>query len=311
LPRADVQGLEVQEVHMNRLSRTLIATLIVLGVMAAQAAATPLPAGAAEALAEGEALMDQALGTYPAQYPDRPLWQEAFAAGRRAVSLAPDRIEPIRFLAEAYSRSGWYGPAWVQWLEYVRRGGRDALEDDAEARALIAEAGHELGWGAYSRQEHDLALDYFLTVVDLVPDDVNAHVWSGRILIETERPEQAVTYWRRVTELDPTDDRAAYFVGLAEEQARWGTRAVNAFREGIAYYESDRMSEAEERFARAAAINREYVDAWAWQARVTFERGAYRQAAQLYARALALDPANETYSYFRSEALRRAGQGGG
>ena len=293
---------------MYRITRTLVVCLAVLGMAATHAqptATTPLPSGAAEALAEGEALMAEALATYPAQYPDRPLWQEAFESGRRAVSLAPDRIEPIRFLAEAYSRSGWYGPGWTQWLEYVRRGGRGVLESDTDARDLIARVGHELGYGAYTRQEFDLALDYFRTIVDLVPEDVNAHVWSGRILIETERPEQAIAYWRRVTELDEADDRAAYFLGLAQEQSRWGTRAVNAFREGVAFYEGGRMSEAEERFARAATLNPDYVDAWAWQARVTFERGEYRQAADLYGRALSLDPGNATFTYFRNEALRR------
>jgi tetratricopeptide (TPR) repeat protein len=300
------------EVFMNGTTRTLIACLAVLAMTAAQAQATttvPLPSGAADALAEGEALMAEALAAYPAQYPDRPLWQAAFEAGQRGVSLAPDRIEPIRFLAEAYSRSSWYGPAWTQWLEYVRRGGRDVLEGDDDARELIARVGHELGYGAYTRQDAELALDYFRTIVDLVPEDVNAHVWSGRILIETERPQQAIPYWRRVTELDPADDRAAYFLGLAQEQTRWGTRAVNAFREGVAYYEGGRMSEAEERFARAATLNPDYVDAWAWQARVTFERGEYRQAADLYGRALSLDPGNATFTYFRDEALRRLGQG--
>jgi tetratricopeptide (TPR) repeat protein len=297
---------------MNVMMRMLIVSLAAFTLLAsAQPASAPLPSGAAAALAEGEALMAEALATYPAQYPDRPLWQEAFDAGRRAASLAPDRIEPIRFLAEAYSRSGWYGPAWTQWLEYVRRGGRGVIENDSRAQDFLSAVGHELGYGAYTRQEYDLALDYFLTIIDLVPTDVNAHVWSGRILIETERPEQAVPYWRRVSELDPTDARAAYFAELAQEQARWGTRAVNAFREGIAYYESDQMREAEERFARAAALNREYVAAWAWQARVTFEREDYVQAADLYGRALALDPGNETYGYFRREALRRAAQNAG
>jgi tetratricopeptide (TPR) repeat protein len=287
---------------------TLATAVLVLAVAHAQAPrpATPLPSGAAEALAEGEALMAQALATYPAQYPDRPLWQEAYEAGRRAASLAPDRLEPVRFLAEAYSLSNWTGPAWANWLEYVRRGGRAVLDGDREARAFITDVGHELGYGAYARRELDVALDYFLTVIDLVPDDVNAHVWSGRILIETDRPDQAAPYWRRVTELDPSDDRAAYFLGLAQEQSRWGTRPVNAFREGIAFYESGRMSEAEERFARAAALNAAYVDAWAWQGRVTFERGDYAQAARLYARALELAPGNATYTWFQREAARLA-----
>ncbi|CAN5715838.1 hypothetical protein BH23DEI1_BH23DEI1_11120 [soil metagenome] len=297
---------------MIRSTRTFLAALAcsfaAFATFAQPQSTTPLPEGAAAALAEGGALMAEALSTYPAQYPDRPLWQQAFEAGQRAISLAPDRLEGVRFLAEAYSRSNWYGPAWEQWLEYRRRGGPDVFENDPAARELLAAVGHELGYGAYTRQEFDLALDYFLSIVDLVPDDINAHVWSGRILIETERPDGAVPYWRRVTELDPDDERAAYFLGLAQEQALWGTRAVNSFREGVAYYESDRRGEAEERFARAAVLNPGYVAAWAWHGRVAFERSSYAEAARLYERALGLDPGNENYTYFRREALRRVGQ---
>jgi tetratricopeptide (TPR) repeat protein len=250
--------------------------------------------------------MAEALVAYgAAQYPDRPLWRQAFAAGRRAQTLAPDRLEPLRFLAEAYSRSNWHGPAWATWLEYLRRGGPDVIDADGEAQRLVAAVGHELGYGAYARQDFDLALDFFLTIIDLVPTDVDAHVWAARILTETERPAQAIAYWRRVAELDPSDRRAAYFLDLTEQQALWGTRAVNAFREGVAHYEAGRLAEAEERFARAALLNPAFPEPWAWHGRVRFERGDYQQAGGLYARALALVPGNETYAYFRAESERR------
>ena len=289
---------------MNRLSTLLIAvvTAMVLGLASAQAA---LPEAAGQALAAGEARMAEALATYPAQYPDRPLWQQAFAEGRRAMSLAPEALEPARFLAVAYSRSNWYGPAWNAWRDYVRRGGD--VSRDAEAQDLIAFVGQELGYGAYARGDLALALEYYQSVVDLVPGDVNAHVWIGRILVETERPEQSIASWQRVLELDPTDDRATYFLELAREQSLHGTAAVNAFREGVDAYEHERFGEAAESFARATTRNPDYAQAWAWLGRVAFERGQYGDARTYYARAAALEPANDTYAWFRAEAARRAG----
>lgn len=298
---------------MLRSLRTVIGVAVVVtlvAVAAAQAAPTaqPLPDAAAQALREGEALMREALATYPAHYPDRPLWQDAFAAGRRAAGLAPNHLQPTRFLAEAYSRSRWYGPAWEAWVELVRRGGRDVVTGDREAQAMIVEVGHELGFGAYSRGEPDRALDYYLTVADLVPTDVNAFVWAGRILVETERPAQAIGYWSRAVELDPADTRSRYFLGLAEEQAIHGTRAVNAFREGVAHYEAGRLPEAAERFARASVHNPDYAAAWAWQGRVAFERDRFGDAATYYGRAVELEPGNETWDWFHREALRLSGR---
>ncbi len=289
---------------MNRFNSLLIAvvTALVLGLVGAQAA---LPEAAAEALDAGEARMAEALATYGAQYPDRPLWQQAFAEGRRAMTLAPEALEPVRFLAVAYSRSNWYGPAWNTWRDYVRRGGD--VSEDAEAQELIADVGQELGYGAYARGDTELALEYYQSIAALVPGDVNAHVWSGRILIETERPEQSIASWQRVLELDPTDARAAYFLELAREQSLHGPAAVNAFREGVALYEDERLGEAAEAFARATTRNPEYPQAWAWLGRVAFERGQFRDAHTYYSRAAALEPGNDTYAWFRAESERRAG----
>lgn len=276
----------------------ILAFLVSLGHGAAQG----LPAEAASALRAGEALMTEALRTYPAQYPDRPLWQQAFAEGRRAEQFAPEALEPVRFLAEAYSRSQWAGRAWPAWMTFVDRGG--VL--DEEARELVALVGHELGYGAYARGDLETALEYYLTVSDLVADDIDSRVWAGRILIETERPAQAVAFWRSVLELDPTDARAAYFVELAREQAAYGTQAVDVFREGVALYEQGAPQAASERFARAAAINPTYPAAWAWLGRVAFEAGDYVDARRAYANAAGLAPGDETYRYFLRESIARA-----
>jgi tetratricopeptide (TPR) repeat protein len=285
---------------------SLLAMILVVLVSFGQVGAQGLPAEAETALRTGEARMAEALRTYPAQYPDRPLWQQAFTEGRRAMQLAPESLAPVRFLAEAYSRSQWTGRAWPAWMEFVDRGG--VL--DEEARELVALVGHELGYGAYARGDFETALDYYLTVSDLVADDIESRVWAGRILIETERPDQAVAFWRSVLELDPSDARAAYFVDLAREQAAWGTRAVDVFREGIALYEQGAPQAAAERFARATVINPRYPAAWAWLGRVAFEAGDYADARRAYANAAGLAPDDETYRYFLAQSIARADAAG-
>jgi tetratricopeptide (TPR) repeat protein len=282
------------------LTKTLAAlTLALAGFALAQPS---LPQGAADALAEGEGRMAEALATYEAQYPDRPLWQDAFEAGRRAMTLAPDRLEPVRFLAEAYSRSQWTGPAWTTWQDFLQRGG--VLDD--EGRALAADVGKRLAYGFYEFANFEAALERYVAVTELAPDDAEAHVWAGRILVETERPAQAIPYWRRAVELDPSDERAAYFLELAQAQARWGSAAVTAFRAGVALYEDDLLSEAAERFARASTLNADYVDAWAWLGRVAFEQGQYADAATYYGSAARLAPDDADLAYWVAESRRLA-----
>src|SRR5690625_4732265 len=67
----------------------LLAALTILLLLPAALAQGALPSNAAEAIERGERAMEEALSTYDAQFPDRPLWQEAFREGRTAVELAP------------------------------------------------------------------------------------------------------------------------------------------------------------------------------------------------------------------------------
>jgi tetratricopeptide (TPR) repeat protein len=286
------------------LRRSLLVMLLAgLFTTASAQVLPPLPQAAADAIAAGEALMDEALATYPAQYPDRPLWQRAFAEGRRAISIAPDHAEPRRFLAEAYSRSQWTGRAWQAWLDFAERGGRF----DPEAQLLVAEVGKELGYGAYTRGDLDLALEFYQQLVAWVPREIDVRVWIARIYTEQERPREAIDAWTTVVELDPTDARAAYFLDLSREQARWGTVTVTIFREGVAFYEQGMLTLAAERFERAAGLNPRYAAAWAWYGRVAYERFDYATASRAYANAVGLEPDNETYRYFLNQAIARSG----
>jgi tetratricopeptide (TPR) repeat protein len=254
-------------------------------------------------LSDGRDLMEQAIAAYPKAYPDQPLWQEAIAKGRDAVELAPNDPEPLRFLAEVYSRSNWYGPAYQTWEQYLATG--NTL--DSDAIPLFRAVTFELAYGAYDARNYDLALRYFQRIIDLVPYDKDAYVWAGRILIETNRPEEAIGYWQTAVDRDPTDDRAQYFLQLAQDQARWGVDAANAFREGIAFYEEGDFISARERFSRAVSRNEMYSEAWAWLGRVEFEQGNFQNAVTYYREASKLEPQNETYSYFLAESQRRVG----
>jgi tetratricopeptide (TPR) repeat protein len=293
---------------MQTVQTTVVRTLIrstlslaVLAIVSLGSAQSLLNPAARESLQRGHEAMRQALATYEAHYPDRPLWQEAIRAGREAQRQAPGRPEPLRFLGEVYTITKWYGPAWNTWMSYLDAGGRL----DAEVRAMLVEVGSELGYINYQRGNYDLSLRYYRRVIDLVPDALNAYVWAGRILIETNRPAQAVPYWQEVVDRDPGDARARYFLELARDQAEWGVEAVNAFREGVRHYEEGNLSAARERFARATSLNDRYAQAWAWLGRVEFERGNYRDARTFYQNASRLEPGNETYRYFAAESQRR------
>jgi tetratricopeptide (TPR) repeat protein len=258
---------------------------------------------AEQLIVDGRAVMEQAIAAYPKAYPDQPLWQEAIRKGKEAVGLAPGQSEPLRFLAEVYSRANWYGPAYQIWEQFLATG--NPL--DSDAIPLYRAVTFELAYGAYDSGNFELALRYFQRIIDIVPYDKDAYVWAGRVLLETNRPKEAIAYWQTAVDRDPTDERSQFFLKLAQDQTQWGIDAANAFREGIALYEEGDLSRARERFNRAVGRNEMYSEAWAWLGRVEFEQGNYQNAVTYYEEATKLEPQNETYSYFYEESQRRAG----
>lgn len=281
----------------------LAALLLAAGLLLSAAFAQPLPANAQEAVDRGEQFMAKALATYETQYPDRPLWQSAFREGHTAVSLAPGNPAALRFLAEAYSRANWPGPAEETWEKFIAAGGTLSAED-AE---LFANAGIANAYAAYQRGDLERAAELYLQVTRHAPHNLEATRWLGRILLEMQRPEQAVAVWRTLTELDPSDAGAQYFLQLSQAQARWGIEAANAFFQGVRAYEAGEMVRARLSFANATARNDSYTEAWAWLGRVAFEQGHFGDAHSAYSRAVSLAPSNETYSYFQKESQRRMG----
>lgn len=280
--------------------KSVLALMLAAAMLASTVLAQALPANAQEAVDRGEALMAEALATYDAQYPDRPLWQAAFREGRTAVSLAPGNPAALRFLAEAYSRANWPGPAVNTWKEFAQAGGTF----DDEAAELFGQDANANAYALYQQGDKAGAAEAYLEVTRYLPNNIEAHRWLGRIMLELRQPEQAVVAWRNYLDLDPTDEGAKYFLTLAQAQARWGIDAANDFFAGIKAYEEGNMTAARTSFASAAARNSQYAEAWAWLGRVAFEQQHYDDAAVAYGRALALDPGNDNYSWFKRESER-------
>jgi tetratricopeptide (TPR) repeat protein len=249
-------------------------------------------------LTNGEIVMQQAIDAYPKAYPDLPLWQQAITYGKDAVAAAPGKVEPLRFLAEVYSRANWYGPSYQTWNELLTLG----YTLDADAIPLFEKVTFELGYGAYAQKNYQGALEYFQKIIDIVPYDKEAYVWAGRILLETKRPEEAIAYWQVATQRDNTDERAQYFLQLSRDQAKWGIEAANAFRKGYTFYEQGDLIQASNNFSLAVSKNEMYSEAWAWLGRVAFEQRQFGDAATYYREATTLEPTNETYSYFYEQA---------
>lgn len=281
-------------------TRRLTAVALTLALCSYGAAQSPSP-DVQRTTSLARALLDAGIERDAPAFPDQPLWAKAIVAAQAAVALAPDDAQALGLVAEAYTRSGYSGPAWTAWEAFLEAG--HALEP--EQMPLFLEIGEQLAYTAYDRDELERAASIHGAMLDAVPFSKESRVWLARIRMEQGRPIDAIPYWEAVLAQDPEDDRARYFLGLAEDQVRWGIAAANAFREGVAHYEAGSMDEARRALERATELNTNYAEAWAWRGRIAFEAESWLVAQRHYARAAELAPSVDAYRYFRDEAQRR------
>ncbi len=263
----------------------------------------PLPREAQVVLDRARSVAKDALAAYSSYHPDQPLFREATRLARQAVALAPENPETLRFLAELYGVTDFYGPAFRTWQTFVGAGGTL----DANAKGQFARNGNRVGYARYTQGNLPGALTAYRTVSRYVPQNERALRWSGRILLELERPRAALPYWQKLNALKPGDEGARYFFELAQASSAYGVAAAQAFYSGVTAYEAGQSEVARQNFTQASTLNPDYAEAWGYRGRIAFGAGRFARAEAAYREASELEPNNGTYRYFLQRARSQAG----
>ena len=172
------------------------------------------------------------------------------------------------------------------------------------AWGVEAAEAYYLGQTLYEQGDLEAAAESFVAATRSNPDYLDAWVWAARSNQETKRFAEAIYYWQGVLRRDPGDQRAGYFLGLAEQQLIYGVEAGRAFVEAVAAFQAADFETAEAYFLEAVEHNPEFAEAYGWLGRLYFAQANYLEAARYYELALALEPENDDYRYFMEESLR-------
>ena len=262
----------------------------------------PLPSGEAQvALEEARATAREALAADSSFRPDRPLVRETIRLARRAVNLAPEHPETLRFLAEVYGDSGFYGPAFSIWRRYAEAGG-------AWTRTLAA------GLPRAASRSVTLGTTRAIRGARWQPTAPSPKsrrrtrrrsVGADAFCSSKTAPKLPSPTGNGCSELSPDDAGAAYFLELTQAGVAHGLEAARAFFGGVGDYEAGRLGAAREAFVRATSLAPDYAEAWGYRGRLAFEAGRFAAAQRAYARASELEPQNQTYRYFLRQAEAR------
>ncbi len=239
---------------------------------------------------------------------------EAIARYERAAQMTPENPEPYGWLGRLYLEKGDPKAALPYWeraaaLDPSPRN-RYFLEQTQRMVAFGREAVSSFykGYAAYEQGDKASALLHFVRAAELAPEWAEAARWAGRVSLEQGLAAQAVPYWERVMALEGRTAETEHFLKLAREGAAYGLEAARAFFAGLAAYEAGELEAAVAWFERATAANDAYAKAWRWLGRANYELERFKEAAAAYARAVELDPNDQTSRYFLRLARQAAGE---
>lgn len=208
------------------------------------------------------------------------LFDEALGTYLTVLARLPDDREALGWAARIYFEQGRSAEALPLWerlaaLQPDDEGADYFLQRTRERLTVGLEASDAFQSGLVRYESGDLpgALSAFETALGLNDTFVPAAVWAGRTSLELGEPQRSRRHWNRVLELDPGDDRAWYFLELADAQVQWGVDSANQFFRGQQLYEQGDVAGAADSFAAAARGNTEYLQAWVWAARTHQELG--------------------------------------
>lgn len=240
-------------------------------------------------LYQGLIKVDEAIRTYgEQQYPDRPLWREAFALVEATIKREPAYLEAYYYLANMYRETGWWAKEAETWDLYLK----ELNHGKKVNTSLIAQVYLRLAYSYFHQKNLDLAIANLEKATELNPGLVDAYLLLGRIYYESDRTEEAEKAYAKAYELDPHSKEAQYFAQLAGKARIFGKSAYEAYTQGYQYFAQGNLREAEQYLKEAVRLNPGFKEAYYWLGRTLYEVGKLQEAEETWGKVLELDPFN-------------------
>ncbi len=145
-------------------------------------------------------------------------------------------------------------------------------------------------------RQADQALEYYRRLSQMTPRDVEALLIAGHICVSLERLDEAEDFYCRVLAVDPQHVEAQkYSQALARHRAGMGPEAEVLYRQAIEAAEAGDATGALDLLEKLVAAHPEHAAAHNDLGVLHYRAGDMDRAAQHYARAAALAPAEPLY----------------
>lgn len=233
------------------------------------------------------AKVDQAIRTYGEnQYPDRPLWREAFSLAEETLKKEPNYREGYYYLANMYRETKWWAKEAETWDLCLKLLNHEEKIDGAS----IAQVYFRLAYSYLNQKNRELALSYLQKAVNLNPGYVEAYLLLGRMYYEEDNIEEAEKAYSKAYELDPSSKEAQYFVQRVGKARLFGKSAYETYTQGYQSFSRGDLEGAEAYLKEAVRLNPGFKEAYYWLGRTLYEMGKLEEAEKVWEKILEIDP---------------------
>ena len=254
-------------------------------------------------LYQGVEKMDEALRTYgDAQFPDKPLWKEAFTQVQKTIDSVPEYLDSYYYLAYMYQKTGWLAKeveTWTQYIELLKKSDGGQRTIPVAARAYL-----RLAYSYVSQKKYDMAIQSLSDALVLNPEFAEAYFLLGKVSYEKGDSSQAQEFWNKAYFLDPTLKQAQYFASEAGKAATYGKDAYESYRTGYTYYANGDLKTAEGYFRTAVKLNSEMKEAQYWLGRTLYDLGKLEEAEVTWKKVIEIDPFDSQAKRFLEKTIQ-------
>lgn len=201
----------------------------------------------------------------------------------------------------------------------------ETANKEAEVRKLRAQSTYEQGLRNLGDKRVALGLANLRQAIELDPDNPVYHNALGVVLLDLQKPDEALAEFQKAVALDPSSAEAYHNTGVALAELKRYDNAIAAYRKAIsfptyttpevayynmgnAYLYQGKLAEAEEAYRAAIQLESRLVAAHYQLGLALAAGGRKEQAKDAFRSARDLDPSSP-FSRAAVEALKTLGEG--
>jgi tetratricopeptide (TPR) repeat protein len=236
-----------------------------------------------------------------ADYPSKPLWNEAIQNATKAVEADPDFAEGYYLLSEIYRRTKWIIREIESLEHYIATIKRTNKQADYK---LFSEALTRLAHLKYYANDKSSAINYLEEAISYNPNNVEARTYLMRIYYDTGQGEKALQQAEEIKRIQPDDDiELDWFARRTQRISLYGKEAFDNYESGYNSYIAKNYREAIRYLEQAISLAPAFDDAHYYLALSYYHYGDLPSAIQHWEETLRLDSFDTNARIYLNKAL--------